>query len=296
MTVYYPWRRQGSLQPILRQKQFNEVVYSRNSGIISQEAQQRLARIKVLIVGAGVGGNIAKMLAMTGVQNFVIVDAGTVDLHNLNRTSYAGVPDLGVDLATLVSREIKELNPYANVEKHNALLSVDGGPPNMNGEDVATVHFGDVVQGCEVLIEGVDNLFMKYVIQMSALRTGLVTLMPSDLGMGANLKVVAGEPFNGNLAFDQMMQQIGIIQQASPDQQYRLMTDLAREIIGEKNVPLHMLEAIKVAVENNFGFYPQTGVAAALAASLVTEQIIQFAESGTSLGARDVTIDIRPLR
>lgn len=61
-------------------------------------AQQQLARLRIGVVGAGsVGALVAEALARTGMTELVLIDFGSVELHNLDRLLDAAPTDVRLD-------------------------------------------------------------------------------------------------------------------------------------------------------------------------------------------------------
>ncbi len=55
----------------------------------SPDTLERLARVRMLIIGAGgLGSNVAFMLARSGIRRFILVDRDRVEASNLNRQAY----------------------------------------------------------------------------------------------------------------------------------------------------------------------------------------------------------------
>ncbi len=74
--------------------------------------QERLARARVLVVGAGALGNeILKLLALTGVGQALIYDLDRIERSNLSRTVLFKEADEGDLKAEVAARRMSELNP-----------------------------------------------------------------------------------------------------------------------------------------------------------------------------------------
>jgi sulfur-carrier protein adenylyltransferase/sulfurtransferase len=102
----------------MNNKQFNYTfAFSRNIGLITEREQELLRTKKVAIPGCGgVGGIHALTLARLGIGNFVIADFDEYALENMNRQWGAKMSTLGEKKVDVLAREIKEINPEANVE------------------------------------------------------------------------------------------------------------------------------------------------------------------------------------
>lgn len=72
------------------------------------QAQARLARTHVCVVGAGsVGSMILESLARTGIEQITIIDDDEVALHNLDRLVYADRSSVGLRKAKLAAKHVR---------------------------------------------------------------------------------------------------------------------------------------------------------------------------------------------
>lgn len=82
-----------------------------------EEAQQKIARLKVGVVGVGsVGCTVAEAIARIGISTITVIDHDIVKEHNLDRLLYASESDIGklkVDLAE------------QNIRRHATAKSID---------------------------------------------------------------------------------------------------------------------------------------------------------------------------
>ena len=62
--------------------------YSRNRIYISEEEQERIKQVRILLGGAGIGSIIAECALRFGFENITIVDGDKVEESNLNRQNY----------------------------------------------------------------------------------------------------------------------------------------------------------------------------------------------------------------
>lgn len=78
--------------------------------------QQRLARARVLVVGAGALGNeVIKNLVLIGVGNIVVVDGDIVESSNLARCIFFRSEDEGESKALTLARRAATLNPDVSI-------------------------------------------------------------------------------------------------------------------------------------------------------------------------------------
>lgn len=122
--------------------------------------QKQLAAARVLMIGAGgLGSPVALYLAAAGVGTLRLVDDDRVDETNLQRqvlhtTARVGVPKVQSARDTLVA-----LNPALLVDAIEA-----------------RVHSGNVdalVDGCDLIVDGSDNLPTRYLMSDAAVKHGV---------------------------------------------------------------------------------------------------------------------------
>ncbi len=169
--VYYPWR--NMLVHLLKEAEFREVRTNRNMHKITADEQRILQTKRVGVIGLSVGSGVAMALAMERCGGTLrIADYDTLELSNLNRIR-SSLVNLGLPKATVVAREIAEIDPYLNVEVFH-----DG----VTKENVDTF-FGDVAP-LDLLIEECDSLPVKILTRWEARKRGIPVVMEtSDRGM-----------------------------------------------------------------------------------------------------------------
>lgn len=91
---------------------------------IDTAGQQRIARARVLVVGAGgLGSPVALYLGAAGVGSLGIVDADTVGLSNLQRQIMHTTADLGRPKADSAREAVEALNPAVKVTAYREFLT-----------------------------------------------------------------------------------------------------------------------------------------------------------------------------
>jgi molybdopterin/thiamine biosynthesis adenylyltransferase len=106
--------------------------------------QARLARARVLVIGAGALGNeIVKNLALLGVGNLLIADMDLIENSNLSRSVLYRASDNGTLKASAAAKAAKDIYPDINVHA-------------FNGNVVHDLGLG-VFRWAEVVIGGLDN-------------------------------------------------------------------------------------------------------------------------------------------
>ena len=119
--------------------------------------QARLARAKVLVIGAGALGNeIIKNLALLGVGNVLIADMDRIENSNLSRSVLYRASDNGQLKADVAARSAREIYPGMNVHAFNGNVVYDLG--------LGVFRWADVVIG------GLDNREARLAINRACYR------------------------------------------------------------------------------------------------------------------------------
>ena len=118
---------------------------------VGGKGQKKLAKAKVLLVGAGGLGSPAGLyLAAAGVGTLGVIDADVVDLSNLQRQVIHYTPDLGRPKVLSAKEKIQALNPDVHVVMYE--------------ERLTSANALDVIRDYDVVIDGVDNFPAKFLI------------------------------------------------------------------------------------------------------------------------------------
>jgi molybdopterin/thiamine biosynthesis adenylyltransferase len=165
--------------------------YARNMRTFSLEDQAALLRARVGVVGlGGLGGTVAEVLARMGVGRLTLVDGDRFEESNLNRQLLSTVDGLGQLKSEAAQARVGRINPSVDV---NALT-----------EFVTADNAGAVLEGCNVVVDCLDNLRTRFVVEDACRRIGcplvsaavagasghVTTIFPEDTG----LRLIYGEP------------------------------------------------------------------------------------------------------
>ena len=91
-------------------------IFSRNRGLINEDEQSLLRRSTVAIAGVGgVGGLLAERLIRIGIGRLKISDPGDFQKSNFNRQYGASMVTLDHNKAEIVSRQLADINPTAQI-------------------------------------------------------------------------------------------------------------------------------------------------------------------------------------
>lgn len=127
--------------------------YSRHLLIpeVGLAGQERLARARVLVVGAGgLGVPVVQYLAAAGLGRLGIVDDDTVDLTNLQRQVIYGTSDIGRRKVDVVAERVAALNPHVAVDAIGVRL--------------AAANARALVRLYDIVVDATDTFSARYLI------------------------------------------------------------------------------------------------------------------------------------
>src|SRR5947199_7301806 len=105
------------LSPALAKSQAAEEDRFHRFGLIGWWDQKKLARAKVLVVGAGALGNeIVKNLALLGVGNILVADLDRVENSNLSRSVLYRAADNGRAKADVAAKSARDIYPDLKIQ------------------------------------------------------------------------------------------------------------------------------------------------------------------------------------
>lgn len=109
--------------------------YSRNIGILTEEQQATLAQKSLVILGVGLGSNIAELAVRTGFSDITIVDGDEVSETNLNRQAYTA-SDIGESKVASLRKRLLEINPDLSLTTVGEYLNSENIPAVLAGADI----------------------------------------------------------------------------------------------------------------------------------------------------------------
>jgi molybdopterin/thiamine biosynthesis adenylyltransferase len=165
--------------------------YARNMRTFSLEDQAALLQARVGVVGlGGLGGTVVEVLARMGVGHLRLVDGDRFEDSNLNRQLLSTVEGLGQLKSEAARARVSRINPSVDV---TALF-----------EFVTAENAEAVLAGCDVVVDCLDTLRTRFVVEDACRRIGcplvsaavagssghVTTIFPEDKG----LRLIYGEP------------------------------------------------------------------------------------------------------
>jgi len=123
---------------------------------IGEDGQHKLAKAKVLVIGAGgLGAAILPYLAAAGVGEIGIVDDDVIEISNLHRQVIYKSSAVGKSKAKEAKQMISELNPLVKVKAISEKLS---------GKNVLTLF-----EKYDIVVDATDTISIKYLINDACL-------------------------------------------------------------------------------------------------------------------------------
>lgn len=123
------------------------------------EGQEKLARGKVLVIGAGgLGSPVLYYLTAAGIGILGILDFDNVSISNLQRQILYGTKDIDEPKTLKASQRLSDLNPHVKFEIHNCVL---------NSENAM-----EIIAKYDVVVDGSDNLPTRYLVNDACVLLG----------------------------------------------------------------------------------------------------------------------------
>lgn len=141
---------------------------------VGEEGQARLAEARALVVGAGgLGSAAALYLAASGIGRLGIVDKDRVELSNLQRQILHRTADVGRAKAGSAARALRALNPEIEVVPYPVAVS--------------EANAAELVSGYDVVVDAVDNLAARYLVNDACVRARRPLIEAGVSGTGGYL-------------------------------------------------------------------------------------------------------------
>ena len=129
-------------------------------GEIGQEGQEKLKRSRVVIAGAGgLGSPIAIYLTAAGIGMIRMIDHDRVTLSNLNRQILHWEEDIGRKKVDSARTKLRSLNSAVEIEAI--------------AETVTEGNVSQLVDGCDVIVDAMDNLPTRYILNRCAIQKNI---------------------------------------------------------------------------------------------------------------------------
>lgn len=141
---------------------------------IGSTGQARLARARVLVIGAGALGTPALYyLAAAGVKTLGIVDDDVVELSNLHRQILYSANDVGRPKTEAAAERLRAFNPEVTVIAHRERLDADNAVR--------------LISAYALVIDATDRLETKFLINDACAKAGRPLVHAAVLGFEARV-------------------------------------------------------------------------------------------------------------
>lgn len=137
---------------------------------IGYEGQLKLRNARVCVVGTGGLGNpITTRLAAMGVGTLRIVDRDVIETSNLHRQTMYTPDDVGRIKVEAAAEKLRKMNPDCEVQP----LAVS----------VNEFSAGEVIEGCDVVIDALDSVDARYALNKACVRMGIPFVTGAAVGI-----------------------------------------------------------------------------------------------------------------
>jgi adenylyltransferase/sulfurtransferase len=136
--------------------------YSRQIALepVGHEGQRRLGQATVAVVGAGaLGSNSADLLVRMGFGHVRLIDRDVVETSNLHRFRVLGDVHVDRSKADALAEELTAATPGPVVEGM--------------AEDLTAANALGLLEGADVVVDGLDNMETRYIINDACLELGI---------------------------------------------------------------------------------------------------------------------------
>lgn len=150
---------------------------------IGKEGQARLGDSSIVIIGCGALGTvIANMMVRAGVGKIRIIDRDLIEYHNLQRQILFNEEDVKNKLPKAVAAE-------RHLKKVNSSVEIEGV--------VADVHYANIeklVSGTDLILDGLDNLETRFLINDVSLKHGIPWIYGGAIATyGMTMNIIPGK-------------------------------------------------------------------------------------------------------
>ena len=146
---------------------------------VGMDGQLKLARAKVLMIGAGgLGAPLGLYLAAAGVGRLGIVDFDMVDFTNLQRQITFTTQDVGRPKAEAAQERLSAMNPTIRIDTYRTMLT--------------SANALELFRDYDIIVDGTDNFPTRYLVNDACVLIGQAERLRLDLplrGPGHGLRL-----------------------------------------------------------------------------------------------------------
>lgn len=145
------------------------------------DAQQRLKKSRILIVGAGgIGCSSAELLVRAGVGHVSLIDFDKIETSNLQRQIAFEPQHLGQSKVQTLAARLASINPHVELRAYDEQLDENWIKQQPN-------HFDLVLDGC-------DNFATRYLVNTMCLTWQVALLSAAAIALQGQLLWLQGQP------------------------------------------------------------------------------------------------------
>ncbi len=155
----------------------NSERYTRQTDLpeIGPEGQEKLARARVLVAGAGgLGSPLCLYLAAAGIGHIGVSDFDTVNESNLQRQILYTEGDIGKAKATIAAERIKQLNSFTDVQVYGR---------------IAADNVEEIVSQYDIVADACDNIETRLLLNDACIALGKPYVYAAVRGFEAQVSV-----------------------------------------------------------------------------------------------------------
>ncbi|BBO88869.1 HesA/MoeB/ThiF family protein [Desulfosarcina ovata] len=156
------------------------VRYLRNLKTLTLDDQIQLLRASVCVVGlGGLGGLVTETLTRMGIGRLHLIDGDTFEAHNLNRQLLSDTVGLGQPKSKAAALRVNAINPGTEVTITPSRLMADNADR--------------LVDGCHVVVDCLDNIESRFVLETAARRVGIPMVSAAIAGLTGHVTTIFPE-------------------------------------------------------------------------------------------------------
>ena len=145
-------------------------IFNRFTMMLNEDQINKLSSARIIVFGVGgVGGAVVNMLIRSGIQNIHIVDFDRIDITNINRQLVANIKNLGKLKVDEFEKQIREINPNANVNKY---------PFKLDENTINEIDFNEI----DYIVDCVDDIKAKKLLIKKAKELNIPILCAMGAG------------------------------------------------------------------------------------------------------------------
>ena len=130
-------------------------IASRQMSIATRSEQQRFKDAKITVIGCGgIGGETIEMLARMGIGELVLVDKDAFDISNLNRQTFASLPEVGLEKSKVAAEKVRLINPYVKT--------------TVFSEHADQTNIDKIIGDSDIVIDALDNVLTRVIASRKA--------------------------------------------------------------------------------------------------------------------------------